>query len=53
MRRAEDMDGWIPDAVPAAFADRGVVRLTASGYRLPFEIHVHWTRLADPRNEPS
>jgi SAM-dependent methyltransferase len=28
-------------------------RLTASGYRLPFETHVHWTRLADPRDEPS
>jgi hypothetical protein len=28
-------------------------RLTASGYGLPFETHVHWTRLADPRDEPS
>ena len=47
--------GWIgglPDEERLTLLAQVKSRLTASSYRLPFETHVHWTRLADPRNEP-
>ena len=48
--------GWIgalPDDERLTLLAQVRSRLTASRYRLPFETHVHWTRLADPRNERS
>jgi SAM-dependent methyltransferase len=41
--------GWIaalPDAERRTLLAQVRARLTAGGYRLPFETHVHWTRLA-------
>lgn len=43
--------GWIgalPDEERLTLLAQVRSRLTASGYRLPFETHVHWARLADP-----
>ena len=43
--------GWIgalPEEELLTVLDQVRLRLTADSYRLPFETHVHWTRLADP-----
>jgi SAM-dependent methyltransferase len=43
--------GWIgalPDDELVTLLDDVRSRLTADHYRLPFETHVHWTRLANP-----
>jgi SAM-dependent methyltransferase len=46
--------GWIgalPDEERLTLLDEVRSRLTADVYRLPFETHVHWTRLADPARQ--
>ena len=48
--------GWIgglPDEERLALLTEIRERLAARDYRLPFETHIHWTRLADRRDEPS